>query len=259
LPGRGVAHVGPFAYISGNPKRKRSEALPATAKPKPGRQGQLRIPAGVGNKLKNRLVMNKNIKERLRNSILLFAFSLSVNNIWGQNNNTISINYGYGGDLMLINGFEKEEGFSNDGMFNIGVYYQHKLSKTIAFKTGLNYSKSNILVAAGYHPYWPEAGKESWDTHMLSLPLFINYQFYKYLFLEGGPMVDLQFNIWDSQPTDTQSGVGIGLGMGGIYNYKNINFTLNPFVNYHAIIQFEPYDRERLFEFGIKCGIGYNF
>ncbi len=210
-------------------------------------------------KLKNRLVMNKNLKESLRISILLVAFSLSVNNIWGQNDNYISINYGYGGDLMLINGFEKEEGFSNDGMFNIGVYYQHKLSKTIAYTTGLNYSNSNILVAAGYHPYSPEAGDESWDTHLLSLPLFINYQFYKYLFLEGGPMVDLQFNIWDSQPTDTQSGVGIGLGMGGIYNYKNINFTLYPFVNYHAIIQFEPYDRDRLFEFGVKCGIGYNF
>jgi len=51
--------------------------------------------------------MNKNLKESLRISILLVAFSLSVNNIWGQNDNYISINYGYGGDLMLINGFEK--------------------------------------------------------------------------------------------------------------------------------------------------------
>ncbi len=207
----------------------------------------------------NRFAMNKNTSERLRIVLLLIVFSLSITNIWGQENNTISINYGHGGNLMLMNGFEKENGFSNDGMFCMGVFFQHKLSKPIAFKTGLNYSKSNILVAKGYHPYWPEAADESWDIHLLSLPLFINYQFSKYLFLEGGPMVDLQFNIGDSQPTDTQSGVGLGLGIGGIYNYKNISFTLNPFVNYHAIIQFEPYHRDRLFEFGVKCGIGYNF
>jgi hypothetical protein len=204
--------------------------------------------------------MNDNlIKGRLRLSILLLIFSLSINSIWGQKNNTISINYGFGGDLMLINGFVKEKGFSNDGMINLGVFYQHKLSKTIAFKTGLNYSKSYILVASGYDPYDPENGEESWDTHLLSLPLFVNYQFFEYLFLEGGPMVDLQFNACDCQPTDRQSGIGIGLGVGGIYNYKNISFTLTPFVNYHAIIQFMPYDRDRLVEFGLKCGIGYKF
>lgn len=195
----------------------------------------------------------------LRFTGLILIIILCSSNIWGQNKNIISFNYSLGGNIMLVNGFEKEKGFRNDGMYIIGIRYQRKISETVSFKTGLDYCRNNILVEAGYHPYLPEIGESSWDINILSLPLLVNYQFQNYFFVEGGPIADLQFNIWDSQPTDTQSGVGIGLGIGGIYNYKNIVFILNPFVNYHAIVQFEPYDGDRLVEMGVKFGIGYRF
>ncbi|MFV0591955.1 MAG: hypothetical protein ACK5M7_11270 [Draconibacterium sp.] len=159
---------------------------------------------------------------------------------------------------MLINGFEKREGYSNNGMYSIGLHYQHNLSETLALKTGLEYRKNNIMIAAGYNPDVPDISG-SWDTDILTLPLFINYQPLKYIFIEGGPLVDLQFNIWNNQPTATQSGIGFGLGIGGIYSYKNLVFTLSPFMNYHAIIQFEPTKKERLAETGVKFGFGYRF
>ena len=187
----------------------------------------------------------------------LVIFMLSANSIWAQNTHVFSLNYGFGGNIMLVNGFDKEKGFSNDGMYAVGIRYQRSFSETIALKTGIDYSRNSILVAAGSHPYLPEDGESSWDIQLLSLPIFILYQPIEYLFIEGGPIVDLQFNIWDSQPTDTQAGIGLGLGIGGIYSYKNFCFSLGPFVNYHAIIQFEPYDRDRLVEMGVKLGIGF--
>ena len=198
---------------------------------------------------------NKKIK--LAGLILIGLFS--VHNIWGQNSHTLSLNYGFGGNMMLVDGFNKEKGFSNDGMYSIGIRYQKNISERIALKTGLDYSRNNVLVAAGYHPYLPEDGESSWDINLLSLPIYINYQPLDFLFIEAGPIIDLQFNIWDSQPTDTQSGIGLALGIGGIYTYKNLCFTLGPFANYHAILQFEPYDRDRLLEMGVKFGIGFNF
>jgi len=189
---------------------------------------------------------------------LLLILFLFANSIQGQNPHLISINYGRGWNTMLINGFEKREGYSNNGMYSIGLHYQHNLSETLALKTGLEYRKNNIMIAAGYNPDVPDISG-SWDTDILTLPLFINYQPLRYIFIEGGPLVDLQFNIWDNQPTATQSGVGFGLGIGGIYSYKNLVFTLSPFVNYHAIIQFEPTIKERLAETGVKFGFGYRF
>lgn len=196
---------------------------------------------------------------KVKLSGFLVIFMLSANSIWAQNKHSFSLNYGFGGNIMLVNGFNKEKGFSNNGMYAVGIRYQRNISKTIALKTGLDYSRNDVLVAAGYHPYLPEEEESSWDIQLLTLPIYINYQPLDYLFIEGGPIVDLQFNIWDSQPTDTQSGIGLGLGFGGMYSYKNFCFSLGPFVNYHAIIQFEPYDRDRLVEIGVKFDIGFEF
>ena len=203
--------------------------------------------------------MESTMNKKLKIAGLILICMFSVHNIWGQNTNTISLNYGFGGNRMLVNGFNKEKGFSNDGMYSIEIHYQKNISEVIALKTGLSYSRNSILVAAGYHPYQPENRESSWDIKLLSLPIFINYQPLDYLFIEAGPIVDFQYEIWDSQPTDTQSGIGLGLGIGGIYAYRNFCFTLSPFANYHAMIQFEPYDRDRLVEIGLKFGIGFKF
>ena len=202
--------------------------------------------------------MHAFVKRYFQTIVLSGFFLLSINSIYGQNKHVISINYGIGRNTMLINGFEKREGYSNNGMYSIGLHYQHNLSETLALKTGLEYRKNNIMIAAGYNPDVPDISG-SWDTDILTLPLFINYQPLKYIFIEGGPLVDLQFNIWNNQPTAAQTGIGFGLGVGGIYSYKNLVFTLSPFVNYHAIIQFEPTIKERLAETGVKFGFGYQF
>lgn len=202
--------------------------------------------------------MKELINKHYINATLIFILLFSSNVASAQNNNVVSINYGFGWNTMLTNSFEEKDGYSNDRMYSIGAYYQHNLSETFALKTGLEYRKNSIKIAAGYNPDAPDLS-DSWDTDILTLPVFINYQPSKYIFIEGGPLVDFQFNIWDNQPTNTQSGVGVGVSIGGIYKYKNIVFTLSPFFNYHAIIQFEPDNKERLAEMGARFGIGYQF
>jgi hypothetical protein len=189
----------------------------------------------------------------------ILTFCVFANLTFGQNKNIITLNYGIGGNIMLINGVQKVNGFDNDGTNLIGFRYQRKINEILSFKTGLDYIRSNIMVRAGYHPYEPLAGDHSWDIRLLSLPLILNYNFKKYFFVEGGSNVDLQFGIWDNQPTDTQSGIGFNVGIGTIYNYKHLSLVLNPFLNYHSIIQFEPYDYDRLCEIGVRFGIGFNY
>jgi hypothetical protein len=62
----------------GNPTSKRSEALPATAKPKPGRQGQLRIPADVMHKLMKTRDC-KLLYLDMKNTILILSLILTIN------------------------------------------------------------------------------------------------------------------------------------------------------------------------------------
>ncbi|MFV0267308.1 MAG: hypothetical protein ACK5HT_09255, partial [Draconibacterium sp.] len=125
--------------------------------------------------------MNNQLNKALKTLSFLIVLSIAVSRINAQNKNVISINYGRGWNTMLVNGFEKREGYSNNGMCSIGLHYQHNLSETLALKTGLEYRKNNIMIAAGYNPDVPDISG-SWDTDILTLPLFINYQPLKYIF-----------------------------------------------------------------------------
>ena len=209
---------------------------------------------------------NNSIKVKIRFSLLIIVFSLTASNAWCQKNNTLAINYGCGGNLVLVNAFEKREGYSNDGMFSIGISYQHKLSGTLAIKTELNYSKNNILINFDniqLPPYLAPSSRHFDDskstTELLSIPLYINYQFTKLLFIEGGPIIDIYDPRFLTKSILNHIGIGAGIGVGGIYNYNNFNLTLNPFVNYHSIINFSPFNRNNLCTFGVKCSVGYSF
>jgi len=200
------------------------------------------------------IVKIKNIK-----LIIILIIFFQGHLTFGQSyKNNISLNYGIGINQIYLNGFDKKEGFKNDGTFIIGLNYQKKISKIVYLKTGLDYIRSNVYVNKGYHPYWADS-YGSWDINLLSFPVTINYTFLDYFFIESGIITDLQFNIWDCQPLETQSGFGITAGFGAIYHYKHFSLTLNSFMNYHSIIQFFPYDRERLCEMGIKMELAYSF
>ena len=79
-------------------------------------------------------------------------------------------------------------------------------------------------------------------------------------FVEAGLLTDLLLNWGEmSAPLDTQSGIGLALGIGYYYNYKKLALSINPFLNYHAIIFCPHYNHDKLCEIGIKLGIGLNY
>lgn len=95
------------------------------------------------------------------------------------------------------------------------------------------------------------------QLEIISIPLYANYTFWKYLFISGG-------FIFDIQKTDnsfhSQSGIGYSLGLGGKYEFHNFLIFINPNYKRHSFIPFEKgNNRQKLTETGVQLGIGYIF
>lgn len=90
--------------------------------------------------------------------------------------------------------------------------------------------------------------------------LFLEIFLFGIFFINAGATVDFELNTYQNQPTDKQSGIGLGFGLGGKYDFKNTTVLINPFILEHAVIPFDKVEyQERIIELGIKFGMGYNF
>jgi len=177
-----------------------------------------------------------------------------------QNKNIITVFYGSATNnlsrTVLLDG---GAGYKGKGADLIGVNYQRNLIKNLAFETGLEYSKNDIEIIP---EFFPNSGLTPY-RHMIeiiSIPMYANYKFLKYFFINGGTILDFEINREKFDPTDNQSGIGLGVGFGMKYSIGNLQLFVNPFYTKHAIIPFERKKYpQRIDNTGLKFGIGYSF
>lgn len=196
----------------------------------------------------------------MKNTKLFLTLFISIMTIqsYSQNSNEFRIYYGISDAELLRNQNLDGAGSSDISNFNeFGIKYLKQLFDNFQIETGINYSKYDVKITPAPTLGGPAIQSRYEKSEIVSIPIYANYTFWKYLFINGGPVFDFQTS---DNSTDSQSGIGYSLGIGGKYDFDKIIIFLNPNFKRHSVIPFEKENHhQKLTELGIQFGIGYKF
>jgi len=198
------------------------------------------------------------VKQLKEISIILMLF-FSVSFVFSQEKQLLSVHYGIASNVSLMKaGIVGAASSEGKGAIAIGVNYQKFKSINSSYQIGLFYSNNKFETTPAFYPGIDMTPKKK-EIKMLTLNFFKNYTFLTYAFVNGGFLLDIDMSKKDYAPIDNQSGIGLSLGVGGKFSYKDFEVTINPFINTHAILPFTSEDQQHIWEAGIKFGLGYFF
>ena len=184
----------------------------------------------------------------------LAIFILSIQ-VFSQNNNEIRIYYGISDTEFLREPLLGGAGYWSQDHKELGIKYIRQVLDNFSLETGVNYAYSDIKITPEFMGIPVESRYEKLE--IISIPIYANYTLWKYVFVDGGPIVDFQVS---ENSTDKQSGIGYSLGFGGKYYFNNVSVYINPNFKRHAVIPFEKENNhQKLTEFGMQFGVGLSF
>jgi len=192
----------------------------------------------------------------LKKLLLPLFFAFFSLNVFAQTQNEVRLYYGIT-DSKLLRGEEITGGGSSDieNSYEFGFRYLLGITNNLSLETGLNYWRGDVTITSAP---MPEQTTRSEELQTTSIPIFANYTFLDYFFVNGGPVMDFQGS--ESESIDPQAGIGVGFGLGAQYAYNNFNFYINPNFRRYAVIPFEEKNfHQKLTSFGLQLGIGYKF
>jgi len=191
-------------------------------------------------------------------NLIILLFSLMSINGFAQVKNEIIISYGFANNDILMNeDIVGDMGFVGRKTFLLEAGYQRKLNNSFSFESGFAYSKSEVV----FH-YFPSGvlNTKNLEINLLSFPIGINFNFWKYFYVNAGTIIDVELGRSSDHATHDQSGFGFYGGVGVKYSIRNFTIKINPFILEHSSVPFEKEKYEqRLLEKGVKVGVGFNF
>ncbi|TDN81561.1 outer membrane protein with beta-barrel domain [Salegentibacter sp. 24] len=186
----------------------------------------------------------------------LFVLFLSLN-LYSQTQNEIRLYYGITDSNLLRS--ERVDGAGNsdiENSYELGFRYLLAITDNLALETGLNYWQGDVVTSSALPR--PGEASSSQELQTTSIPIFANFTFLDYFFVNGGPVMDFQGSA--SQSIDPQTGIGVGFGLGAQYAFNNFNIYINPNFRRYAVVPFEEKNfHQKLTTFGVQLGIGYKF
>jgi hypothetical protein len=193
------------------------------------------------------------LKNIFLTAFLLF-FGLSV---FAQKQNEVRL---YGGlttsDLTRHKELVGAGSVDMENTYEFGFRYLLRITEILAIETGLNYWRGDVNIAPAPYPGL-DLPSRSEKLQITSIPIYANFTFLDYFFLNGGPVMDFQAS---DNTIDDQSGIGIGVGIGGKYAFRNFSIYINPNIRRYAVIPFEEENNhQKLTSLGVELGIGYQF
>ena len=149
-----------------------------------------------------------------------------------------------------------EASYNNDRFYTIGISYLKPISSWLEFETGLEYSKHTILIKPNLPPDMDRIPLKA-NFSLINIPLTLRANFWKFFFVNGGLLLDLDANI--SSPIDSQTGIGGLLGLGVKYDFDcGASIFVNPYLKFHSLIPFSPGDnQQKVHESGFRVGLSY--
>jgi hypothetical protein len=193
----------------------------------------------------------------MKNTLLFLTFTLLSSGAFCQSKNNLSLIFGAASNDIFAIG-TGGPGYKGQGDLIVGFNYSRSLTKSFSIQTGLEYSVNNVLwnYEDAYNPsFTPQRA----SIRMLSVPVYANFTFFKYLFADVGLAADFETSHQSDAIVSDQSGISFGAGIGGKYNFNKMTVFINPFFQLHAIAAFHHEGGGSLVDQGVKIGIGYNF
>lgn len=175
-----------------------------------------------------------------------------------QYKNNLSLVYGTASNSIYTAKQIGGPNYEGKGELLVGLKYSRKLTKSFAIETGINFSVNKIQQTSEFLPFRPRTVSNG-KIDILSVPVYANYTFLKYLFVNAGITTDFEINRNENSIVNNQSGIGTGFGIGGKYDFKKISVFINPFLHGYATIPFHNQNNGEILEAGLRMGIGYNF
>ncbi|MEZ7500287.1 outer membrane beta-barrel protein [Flavobacterium sp. Arc3] len=188
---------------------------------------------------------------------LFFALVITLLSVdsYSQNSNEFRLYFGTSDAELLKEPMLGGAGYQNEKINEFGIKYLRQFSPGFSIETGINYSKRDIKITPEFMGTAIQSRYEKLE--IVSVAIYANYTFWRYIFVNGGPIIDFQLS---DNSTDSESGIGFGIGVGAKYNFSKFLVFINPNLKRHSILSFEKenYD-QNLTEFGVQIGVGYKF
>jgi hypothetical protein len=175
---------------------------------------------------------------KLNNKIGLTFSSFGVNDIFGQSDDV-----SYKNDIKSF--------------YTLGATYIRGLNRWLDVETGVEYSSykvnatPNTLPGNAIYMRKPET-----KLNLLSVPATLRVNFFKYFFINGGILIDVDVDV-SSNYLENQTGIGGIAGIGANYNFDfGLSLFFNPYIKAHSWLDFGP--RQKILEKGFRFGIAYD-
>ena len=191
-------------------------------------------------------------------SLLILLLTVASFQCYSQKNNQFRLYFGFVDSQLLRNiDLEGDASYENKNSYELGFKYLRKLSGKLSLETGINVFKSDIKITPIFTG--TPVNSKIVKLKLVSIPIYANYSFGKYFYINGGPILDFDIG-YGGTSYDPQTGIGYGLGIGVKYNFDKLFIYINPnFKRHSSIFSFQQDNyHQRLTQFGIQIGVGFD-
>ncbi len=177
-----------------------------------------------------------------------------------ENANSHNIKIGLGFSYFPVTGVQRFFGrdehvpeIHGKKFYSAGISSIYSFNINLAIESGAMFGKYYVNVV----PWGPDRTGYIEDVSILYLPLSLRYSFAKFVFITSGLL--FEFDISEPGELQNQSGIGLMLGPGFYYEYRNgISLYINPFLNVHSLISYDyGLNSDKIFEGSIRLGFLY--
>ena len=163
---------------------------------------------------------------------------------------TLSFVYSFGGnDLYSADDIVGGPSYYGKGFFSIGAIASFEVMKNLDIVSGITYIRNRFEKTGA--PIGVPQTPTNESIGVVNIPIFAKYHFLKFLYVGGGPVVC--FNNGDRD----LNGIGAEAHFGAEYNFKSgIVISFGPYMRIQGLLPSKEY---RLFNSGVKFGLGYRF
>lgn len=215
----------------------------------------------------NKLIMKN--QNKLQNLLLLTTFFLLLSSeVFAQNSFYGKVYYGISDAALLPDEiYYGLIGKDVEGFREFGFRFGKEFNKKWAIEVGLNSASADIKYRPNPSMMPADELSQSLLTEnyqLLSFPVLMRYSIFSFLYINAGPILDIQRsdNSFDTQSSGnsvrSQNGIGYLVGISAEHYFKKVGVFVHSHFKRHATIPFGS-TIYNLTEFGLQFGVGYKF
>jgi len=160
-------------------------------------------------------------------------------------------------DVIRFNELDGAAYYEGENFYTLGIQYTCSIKKWLALESGLELAQHDVTIHPVYIPGADLSTGEG-DFMLITVPVTLKASIFKYLFINGGVILDM--DISTNSPIDSQTGLGPMAGVGLQYEFNfGASVFLNPYLRIHSLLPFADIENhQRVWENGFRFGILYH-